>query len=298
MSYHIPVMLNECVEALNINPNGIYVDLTYGGGGHSREILKNINSGMLYAFDKDTDALQNIIQGENFQLINSDFRYLKHFMKYYNVDAVDGIFADLGVSSFQFDQAERGFSTRFEGPLDLRMDRRKSISARDIIYTYNANQLQDVFSQYGEVRNSKKLANVIVSERNSKNIQTTQDFIEAIDSCIDKRKQNKYLAQVFQALRIEVNQELESLKIFLESSADLLKSGGRLVVLSYHSLEDRLVKNFIKSGNFDGIVEKDFYGKPNLQFEKISRKPITASEEEIKENPRARSAKLRIAEKI
>lgn len=296
MAYHIPVMLNKCIEGLNINPNGTYVDATFGGGGHSKEIIKQLDKGKLFAFDKDTDAINNSINDSRFQLINSDFKYIKNFIKYYKANPVDGILADLGVSSFQFDSAERGFSIRYSGPLDLRMDQRENLKASDIVNTYPAAKLQDVFSKYGEVRNSRKLANTIVRQRQESKIITTEGFIKAIESCIDKRRENKYLAQVFQALRIEVNAELDSLKEFLKASKEILKPGGRLVVMSYHSLEDRIVKNFIRAGNLSGEIETDIYGRSETGIKKINSKPIIADQEEIEKNPRSRSAKLRIAE--
>jgi S-adenosyl-methyltransferase MraW len=297
MDYHRPVMLKECIDGLNINPEGIYVDVTFGGGGHSREILKNITTGRLIAFDQDEEAIQNRIEDDRFLLLNQNFRYLKNFLRLYNALPVDGIIADLGVSSHQIDSPDRGFSTRFDGELDLRMDERKKLTARYVVNKYTENQLKLLFSQYGEVRNAAKLANTIIHFRNEKEINSTVALKEAIASCIDKRTENKYLAQVFQALRIEVNSEMDALKDLLIQAGEVLKPGGRLVVMSYHSLEDRLVKNFFKAGNFEGEVKKDFFGNPMVPFRLINRKPIIASQDELNENNRARSSKLRIAEK-
>jgi 16S rRNA (cytosine1402-N4)-methyltransferase len=290
-------MLKECIDGLNINPNGIYVDVTFGGGGHSQEILKNITTGRLIAFDQDEEAIQNRIEDDRFLLLNQNFRYLKNFLRLYNALPVDGIIADLGVSSHQIDSPERGFSTRFDGELDLRMDKRKKLTARYVVNKYTESQLKLLFSQYGEVRNAAKLANTIIHFRNEKEINSTVTLKEAMATCIDKRTENKYLAQVFQALRIEVNSEMDALKDLLIQAGEVLKPGGRLVVMSYHSLEDRLVKNFFKAGNFEGEVKKDFFGNPMVPFRLINRKPIVASQDELNENNRARSSKLRIAEK-
>lgn len=298
MIYHRPVLLHDCIEGLSIKPEGIFVDVTFGGGGHSKEILKKLTNGKLYAFDQDEDALKNNIEDERFLLINTNFSFLKNYIKMYAVDAVDGILADLGVSSFQFDEAEKGFSTRFEGNLDMRMDKRSSINAEEIINTKSESELKLIFQEYGEVINSGKLASVIVAERIKQPIKTITQFKNVINSCVPKGKENKYLAQVFQALRIVVNDEINALKKMLLQSLEILKSGGRLVVISYHSLEDRIVKNFMKSGNFKGAIEKDFYGNPLVPFRLINRKPIIPSIQEIESNNRSRSAKLRIAEKI
>jgi len=297
-NYHTPVMLNECIEGLNIRPEGTYVDVTFGGGGHSREILKHLGKdGQLLAFDQDADAQKNIIDDERFVFVDQNFRYLKNFCRLHNALPVDGILADLGVSSYQFDQAERGFSIRFDAELDMRMNQATGISAKDVVNNYTEAELHRIFGIYGEIQNAKSLANTIIMARLTAHIVTVADLKNAISARIPKGKENKYLAQVFQALRIEVNQELEALKDFLIQSADVLVSGGRLVVMSYHSLEDRLVKNFIAKGKFSGEVEKDFYGNDQKPFEAISRGAITASEEEIQQNNRARSAKLRIAVK-
>jgi 16S rRNA (cytosine1402-N4)-methyltransferase len=296
--YHNPVLLKESVEGLNIKGDGIYVDVTYGGGGHSREILKHLTTGKLYAFDQDDDAFANKIEDEKLVLIKQNFKYMKNFLKMYNALPVDGILADLGVSSHQFDEGTRGFSTRFEGKLDMRMDQAGGITAADIVNTYDEQALVNMFSTYGEVENSKRLAACIVKERASKKIITTEDFKQAIEICTPKMREQQYLAKVFQALRIAVNSELDVLKDLLKQSHEVLKPGGRLSVISYHSLEDRLVKNFIKSGNFEGKVEQDFYGNKLVDFKAVNRQLITPSEEELKLNNRSRSAKLRIAEKL
>jgi len=297
-NYHTPVMLHECIEGLNIQPGGTYVDVTFGGGGHSREILKRLDDhGKLLAFDQDADAKQNIIGDDRFIFIDQNFRYLKNFCRLYNAIPVDGILADLGVSSYQFDQAERGFSIRFNAELDMRMDQSTTLTAKEIINTYPEAELHRIFGMYGEIQNAKSLANTIIAARFKAPIVTVSDLKNAIADRIPRGKENKYLAQVFQALRIEVNQELEALKDFLIQSAAVLNTGGRLVVMSYHSLEDRLVKNFISKGKFSGEVEKDLYGNENKPFETVSRGAITASPDEIVKNNRARSAKLRIAVK-
>jgi 16S rRNA (cytosine1402-N4)-methyltransferase len=297
-TYHTPVMLAECIEGLNIKPNGTYIDVTFGGGGHSREIMKHLGEeGQLLAFDQDADAQQNIIADDRFTFIDQNFRYIKNFTRLHGAVPVDGILADLGVSSYQFDQAERGFSIRFDAELDMRMNQASGISAKDVINTYSEADLHRIFGVYGEIKNAKSLANTIVMARLIAPIVTIADLKNAISARIPKGKENKYLAQVFQALRIEVNQELEALKDFLTQSASVLVSGGRLVVMSYHSLEDRLVKNFIAKGKFSGEVEKDLYGNDNKPLDAVSRGAITASTEEISENNRARSAKLRIAVK-
>jgi 16S rRNA (cytosine1402-N4)-methyltransferase len=297
-NYHVPVMLAECMEALNIKPNGTYVDVTFGGGGHSREIMKHLGEGgRLLAFDQDADAQQNVIDDERFTFIDQNFRYLKNFCRLHNAVQVDGILADLGVSSYQFDQAERGFSIRFDAELDMRMNQASDLSAKEVVNTYAEADLHRIFGMYGEIQNAKTLAKSIVTARLNGPIVTVADLKNAISNNIPRGKENKYLAQVFQALRIEVNQELEALKDFLTQSADVLASGGRLVVMSYHSLEDRLVKNFIAKGKFSGELEKDIYGNDSRPFDAVSRGSITATAEEIINNNRARSAKLRIAVK-
>jgi 16S rRNA (cytosine1402-N4)-methyltransferase len=297
-NYHIPVMLDECIEGLNIRPEGTYIDVTFGGGGHSRAILKRLDAnGKLLAFDQDADAKQNIINDERFVFVDQNFRYLKNFCRLHNATPVDGILADLGVSSYQFDQAERGFSIRFDAELDMRMDQSATLTAKEVINNYPEADLHRIFGMYGEIQNAKSLAVTIVTARLNTPIVTVADLKNAIAARIPRGKENKYLAQVFQALRIEVNQELEALKDFLIQSADVLNTGGRLVVMSYHSLEDRLVKNFIAKGKFSGEVEKDLYGNENKPLNAVSRGAITASLEEISKNNRARSAKLRIAVK-
>jgi 16S rRNA (cytosine1402-N4)-methyltransferase len=298
MTYHIPVLAEASVAGLNINPGGIYVDATFGGGGHARIILQYLTTGKLAAFDRDSDARRNIPDDDRIIFFPHNYRFLKNFLDYKNLTPVDGILADLGVSSYQFDEATRGFSFRFDGPLDLRMDNSKGKTAADIINSYDEKQLTHIFSFYGEIKNSRTLARCIIRKRKEKEITTTSGLVEAIEEAVSVKTRNKYLAKVFQALRIEVNQELDSLMEFLEQCPKVLKKGGRLVVISYHSLEDRLVKNFFKSGNFEGKQVKDFYGNVQTPFKIITRKPLTASEDEIKTNSRARSARLRIAEKI
>lgn len=296
--YHDPVLLQASVDGLNIKPGGIYVDVTYGGGGHSKEILKRLQGGRLFAFDQDVDVLANKIDDDRLTLLNNNYRYLKNFLKYHQALPVDGIIADLGVSSHQFDVAERGFSFRFGAALDMRMNKNQKLTAAGIINEYTRQQLTLMFKQYGELSNSGLLANKIIDYRIGKQIITSDDLKAAIAGLIDKRHEDKYLAKVFQALRIETNNELGALKELLIQSLVVLKKTGRLVVISYHSLEDRLVKDFMRAGNFEGIPEKDFYGNISTPFDLISRKPIIPDDKEILKNKRARSAKLRIAEKI
>ena len=296
--YHQPALLHECIEGLSINPSGTYADLTFGGGGHSREILSKLNAdGRLLAFDQDEDAISNTIDDERFTLVNENFRYLKNFLRLHKAFPVDGILADLGISSHQIDTPQRGFATRFEGPLDMRMARSQGITASDMVNTYPEEKLLSVFRLYGEISNARQLAARIVEAR-IKPITTTGELKEAIKSCMPPNYENKYLAQVFQAIRIEINDEMGALQAMLKQCADALKPGGRLVVISYHSLEDRLVKNYIKAGNPEGELQKDFYGNILAPFKSITRKPITPSDEELASNPRSRSAKLRIAQKI
>jgi 16S rRNA (cytosine1402-N4)-methyltransferase len=295
--YHNPVLLNDCMEGLHINPDGIYVDVTFGGGGHSREILKHLRNGRLIAFDQDTDAVANKIEDPRFTLVQQNFRYMKNFLKLHKAIPVDGILADLGVSSHQFDIPERGFSTRFEADLDMRMDRNSGETAASVLNTYTEHELTSMFREYGEVENAKKLAWKIVSARKEQEILTVNAFKATIASCIPRGKENQYLAQVFQALRIEVNNELDVLKEFLMQTVDVLKENGRLVVISYHSLEDRLVKNFMAKGKFEGDVEKDFFGNVLKPLKAINKKTIVPTEDEIQSNNRARSARLRVAEK-
>lgn len=295
--YHIPVMLDECMEGLNIKPDGIYVDLTFGGGGHSKAILQRLSSeGSLYAFDQDSDAVKNALDDDRFTMIEDNFSNLTNHLKLYRVTQVDGILADLGISSYQIDCAERGFSTRFDAELDLRMNRKQILTAKDVVNTYSLEQLKKIFADYGELSNAYQIAKKIESSQ-IEGITTTTQLKEIISPLAPKGKENKFFAQVFQALRIEVNGEIDVLKKMLEQTAPLLAKDGRLVVMSYHSLEDRLVKNYMKAGNCEGNVEKDFFGNVLNDLELVNRKPITASEEELERNPRSRSAKLRIAKK-
>jgi 16S rRNA (cytosine1402-N4)-methyltransferase len=298
--YHQPVMLQECIEGLNIKPNGLYVDLTFGGGGHSKEILKHLESGHLYGFDQDKDAVKNAegLDPNKFTLIEGNFRYLKRYLKAYGVKQVDGILGDLGISSHQIDDGERGFSTRFDAELDMRMDQSADVTAKTVVNNYSTDALHKLLGMYGEVRNAKTLAAAIAAERINKEIKTVEDLKRILSRFAKRGKENRYYAQVFQAIRIEVNEELKALEEVLVQSEEVLKEGGRLVVMSYHSLEDRMVKNFIAKGKVQGELEKDFYGNVLKPFNAITRKPIEASEEELKINNRARSAKLRIAEKI
>ncbi len=292
-------MLSECLEGLNISPDGIYVDVTFGGGGHSRAIVEALSEGKLYAFDQDQDAFKNAeaLDQNRFKLIKSNFRHLKKQLRFAGVKQVDGLLADLGVSSHQFDEGTRGFSTRFDGPLDMRMDQHGKVKASDIVNNYDADQLQKIFGIYGEVKNARTLAQHIVQGRKNLEIETIEQFKDLIKNLVPNRKQNQYYAQVFQALRIEVNEEMKALEEMLEQCTEVIKPGGRLVVMSYHSLEDRMVKNYIKTGKMYGEPEKDFYGNVIKPFDSVTRKPVVAGEEELKENNRARSAKLRIAEK-
>ncbi len=297
--YHNPVLLKESVDGLNIINDETCVDVTFGGGGHSKEILKRLGEkGRLFAFDQDKDAEANILPDSRFVLVKQNFRYLKNYLKFYQAIPVDCILADLGVSSHQFNQGERGFSIRFEGPLDMRMNQSGDLTAEKIINDYTEEDLIRIFKEYGEIKNAKQLVFEIVNQREAGRIKNTEELIEIVEKFIPGKLRNKFLAQVFQALRIEVNDELGALKELLEQSHEVLKEGGRLSVITYHSLEDRLVKNFIRKGKFEGELEKDFYGNPIVKFKQINRKPIPPSEEEIKNNNRSRSAKLRIAEKL
>ena len=296
--YHNPVLLKETVDGLNINLSGVYVDVTFGGGGHSREILKRLGpEGRLYAFDQDEDALVNALDDPRFVLINENFRYLKRFLRFHGVKEVDGILGDFGVSSHQFDVAERGFSTRFEADLDMRMSKRNEISAYTVVNDYSEEDLSKVLYMYGELKNARAMARVIVDNRNQGPIKTSKQLVEILSRLLQKFKEHKVLAQVYQAVRIEVNQEMEVLKEFLMQTPEVLKKGGRLSLISYHSLEDRLVKRFIRDGMFEGVPEKDFYGNVSVPLKKIGGL-IIPSEQEIKINNRARSAKLRIAERV
>lgn len=297
--YHKPVMLEDCLSAMNIQPGGTYVDVTFGGGGHSREIMNRLGEGgRLFAFDQDQDALGNELADEGFQLIHQNFRHLKNYLRVFGVRKVDAVLADLGVSSYQFDKADRGFSIRFEALLDMRMDQESDLTAVRILNEYDENELAEIFKNYGELKGSYRVARTIVAARKEAPVETMEQLKKLVKPFTPQRKENQFMAQLFQALRIEVNDELNALKEMLEQAADILKPGGRLVVMSYHSLEDRLVKNFINNGKFEGEAEKDFYGNKLVSLKKISRKPITASEEELKLNTRSRSAKLRIAEKL
>jgi 16S rRNA (cytosine1402-N4)-methyltransferase len=294
-SYHRPVLLDASLEHLNIKPDGVYVDVTFGGGGHSKAILKKMVGGRLIAFDQDPDAVQNTPNDERFTLVQQNFRFMKNWLRMMKIQSVDGILADLGVSSHQFDVGERGFSIRFDGPLDMRMDQKRGKSAADVVNTYDESALSDILHRYGECERSRPMARAIVAARP---LRTTTDLKNAIERFLPDRKEHKVLAQVFQALRIEVNEEMEVLKELLTQSAEMLNSGGRLVVISYHSLEDRLVKDFMRSGNFSGVPEKDFFGNLIRPMKPLQSKPILPSEEEIQINTRSRSAKMRVAEKI
>jgi len=296
--YHTPVMLEQCLEGLAINPNGVYVDLTFGGGGHSREILKRLDKGHLYGFDQDRDALANVPADPNFTFVQANFRDLKRYLRLYKVSQVDGVLADLGVSSHQIDVPDRGFSTRFDGELDMRMDASATLTAKAILASYSEAELHKIFGIYGEVKNAKTLAQVVVSERVNRPFNTIAEFKEVLNKLAPRGKEFKYFAQVFQALRIAVNDEMGALEEMLVQATDLLKPEGRLVVMSYHSLEDRLVKNYMAKGKFQGEVEKDFYGNILRPLEPVLRKAVKADEEEVSRNNRARSAKLRIAKKL
>ncbi len=299
-TYHKPVMLRECMEGLNIDPDGIYVDVTFGGGGHSRAILEKLTTGHLYSFDQDADAKTESlkISSPNFTFIQANFRFLNKYLKVYGVKKVNGILADLGISSHQIDTPERGFSTRFDAQLDMRMNTSAELSAFKIINEYNVEDLHKILGMYGELKNAKTVANAVVNARNIKKINTVNDLKNALSSYSPRGKEHKFFAQVFQALRIEVNEELKVLEDFLVQVPEILAPNGRLVVMAYHSLEDRPVKNFIRSGKFSGDVEKDFFGNEIKPLQSITRKPLEASEEELLLNSRARSAKLRIAEKL
>ncbi len=304
-TYHVPVLLKESIDGLNINPDGIYVDVTFGGGGHSKEILSRLSKkGHLYSFDQDADAEQNI-KGinnieklENFTFVRSNFRYLKNWLRYYGVEQIDGLLGDLGVSSHHFDDEERGFSFRFDAPLDMRMNKRAGKTAADILLQYEEEDLANMFYLYGELKNSRKIAAAIVNSRKIKPILTTKDFQSVVESLFKREREKKEMAKLFQALRIEVNQEMAALKEMLIGASEVLKPNGRLSVITYHSLEDRIVKNIMKTGNIEGKVEQDFFGKISSPFKLINNKVIVPSQTEQEENPRSRSAKLRIAEKI
>ena len=297
-TYHIPVLLNESIEGMNLHPGGIYVDVTFGGGGHSKEILRQGDESIrLFSFDQDEDAERNIVNDERFTFVRSNFRYLYNFLRYHRVEQVDAVLADLGVSSHHLDEAERGFSFRFDGQLDMRMNKRAGMTAAEVVNTYPEERLADIFYLYGELKNSRKLASSIIKARANKQIVTIGDFLEIVKPMFGREREKKELAKVFQALRIEVNQEMEALKEMLYAATEALKPGGRLVVITYHSLEDRMVKNIMKTGNIEGKAEQDFFGNVNTPFRLVNNKVIVASDEEVARNPRSRSAKLRIAEK-
>ena len=297
MKYHNPVLLNECIEGLDIKPTGIYVDVTFGGGGHSKLILKNLDGGKLYAFDQDKNAHQNALSGDGFKLINANFRHLKNFLRMEGVRKIDGLLADLGVSSHQFDVAERGFSIRFDGELDMRMNTNSPLSAKQVVNEYGQQDLANILFKYGELRNSRAIAREIVNAREIETIVTTNQLIDVVGHMVPEKNRNQFLARIFQAIRIEVNDEIKALEDMLLDAVDMLNEGGRLVVMSYHSLEDRMVKNLMKKGNIEGVLEKDFFGNPIKDLKEVSRKVIVATKEQVTENTRARSAKLRIAEK-
>lgn len=297
--YHIPALLDESMNGLAVKPCGVYVDVTFGGGGHSREILRLLGKeGHLYSFDQDEDAERNIVDDARFTFVRSNFKYLKNFLRYYGVDKVDGILADLGVSFHHFDTSERGFSFRFDAPLDMRMNRSATATAADIVATYDVEQLSRLFTVYGELRTARKIASAIVAARGVSRVDTSGKLIEIVKPYINYKQEKKELAQLFQALRIEVNNEMDSLCRMLQQAAEVLRPGGRLAVITYHSLEDRMVKNFIKTGHVDGTIEKDFFGRVETPLRAVNNKVIVPTEEEVARNPRARSAKLRVAEKL
>ena len=298
-TYHVPVLLQESIDGLNIKPDGIYVDVTFGGGGHSREILNRLGeNGHLYSFDQDEDAEKNILDDDRFTFVRSNFRYIHNWMRYYNVAHIDGLLADLGVSSHHFDDETRGFSFRFDAPLDMRMNNRSGVTAAEILNTYSEEMLADIFYIYGELKNARKIAAAIVKARSYKNIEKTGDLMQETEKLFLREREKKEIAKLFQALRIEVNHEMDALKEMLNGAKEILNEGGRLSVITYHSLEDRIVKNMMKAGNVEGKMTQDFYGRTEAPFRLISNRVITPSEEEQERNPRSRSAKLRIAEKV
>jgi len=297
-TYHVPVLLQESVDGLDIKPDGVYVDVTFGGGGHSREILSRLGkNGHLYSFDQDEDAEKNILNDNRFTFVRSNFRYLHNWMRYYGVEQIDGLLADLGVSSHHFDDETRGFSFRFDAPLDMRMNKRSGITAAEILNNYEEERLADIFYIYGELKNARKIATTIIKARNEKAIETTGDLIQITESLFQREREKKETAKLFQALRIEVNHEMEALKEMLYGAQEVLREGGRLSVITYHSLEDRIVKNIMKAGNAEGKVRQDFFGRTESPFRQISNKVIVPNEEEQLRNPRSRSAKLRVAER-
>jgi 16S rRNA (cytosine1402-N4)-methyltransferase len=297
-TYHVPVLLRESVDGLNIRPEGIYVDVTFGGGGHSKEILSRLGAGgHLYSFDQDADAEKNIVADDRLTFVRSNFRYLKNWMRYYGVEKIDGLLADLGVSSHHFDEAERGFSLRFDAPLDMRMNKRATLTAADVLNNYGEGQLADVFYYYGELKAARRMASLIVKSRAEKPLLTTGDLLNVLQPLLRRDREKKEAAQAFQALRIEVNHEIDALREMLLAATELLAEGGRLSVITYHSLEDRIVKNMMKSGNAEGKVSQDFFGRAETPFRAVNSKVITPTDDELARNPRSRSAKLRIAEK-
>jgi len=298
-TYHTPVLLQESIDGLDIKPDGVYVDVTFGGGGHSKEILRRLGkNGHLYGFDQDEDAENNILDDDRFTFVRSNFRYLTNWMRYYNVEHIDGLLADLGVSSHHFDDETRGFSFRFEAPLDMRMNKRWGMTAAEILNDYSEEQLADIFYVYGELKNARKIASAVVKAREEKRIETTGDLMQIAEKLLQREREKKETAKLFQALRIEVNHEMDALKEMLNGACVTLRGGGRLSVITYHSLEDRIVKNFMKAGNVEGKVKQDFFGRTEAPLRAISNKVIVPSDEEQQQNPRSRSAKLRIAERI
>ena len=297
-TYHVPVLLRESVDGLNIRPEGVYVDVTFGGGGHSKEILSRLGArGHLYSFDQDADAEANLVADDRLTFVRSNFRYLKNWMRYYGVEKIDGLLADLGVSSHHFDEAERGFSLRFDAPLDMRMNKRATLTAAEVLNNYGESQLADVFYYYGELKAARRMASLIVKSRAEKPLLTTGDLLEVLNPLLRRDREKKEAAQAFQALRIEVNHEMDALREMLLAATELLGEGGRLSVITYHSLEDRIVKNIMKSGNAEGKQSQDFFGRVETPFRAVNSKVITPTDEELAQNPRSRSAKLRIAEK-
>lgn len=298
-TYHVPVLLQESIDGLDIKPDGVYVDVTFGGGGHSKEILRRLGKkGHLYSFDQDEDAERNIVNDERFTFVRSNFRYLRNWMRYYGVEKIDGLLADLGVSSHHFDDETRGFSFRFDSPLDMRMNKRAGMTAAEILNNYDEEQLSDILYIYGELKNARRIASAIVKARNEKHIETTSDLMAATEKLFQREREKKEMAKMFQALRIEVNHEMSALKEMLNGARDVLGEGGRLSVITYHSLEDRIVKNFMKTGNAEGKVKQDFFGRTEAPFKSINNKVIVPTDEEQQQNPRSRSAKLRIAERV
>jgi 16S rRNA (cytosine1402-N4)-methyltransferase len=298
MSYHQPVLLKECIEGLNIRPDGIYVDLTYGGGGHSKEILKRLSTGRLIAFDQDAEAESNALNDDRFLFIRGNFRYVRNWLHFYGIEGIDGALADLGISSWHIDRPERGFSFRFNSILDMRMNTDANLTAREVLNTYSSDDLTDIFNRYGELEYAGKISSYIVKYRKDSPVKCVDDLLNAIHGCVPVHHRQKYLAKIFQALRIEVNDEINALSEMLEQITGLLLSGARFCVITYHSLEDRLVKNLFRSGNLEGEMDKDFYGNVRSLYKQINRKVICPGEMELKQNSRARSAKLRIAEKL